>query len=98
MLKVGYPASLPVELLQHFPSGIELIPIPSTPEGEIHIDFWIPPPAPVPGQKVWPYLRSVTIAQSMMAGTEWLTKLVGPSVLRLQRPGRAQYLPPLNGP
>src|ERR1700722_4765563 len=80
MLKVGYPASLPVELLQHFPSGIELIPIPSTPEGEIHIDFWIPPPAPVPGQKVWPYLRGVTIAQSMMAGTEWLTKLVGPSV------------------
>jgi phosphoglycerate dehydrogenase-like enzyme len=80
MLRVGYPASLPVELLQDFPQGIELIPIPSTPEGEIHIDFWIPPPAPVPGQKVWPYLRGVTIAQSMMAGTEWLTNLVGPFV------------------
>jgi len=80
MLKVGYPSSLPVELIQEFPAGIELIPIPSNPEGEICIDFWIPPPAPVPGQKVWPHLRGVTIAQSMMAGTEWLTQLVGPAV------------------
>ena len=79
-LRVGYPASLPVELLQHFPAGIELVPIPSSPEGEIYVDFWIPPPAPAPGQKVWPHLRGVTIAQSMMAGTEWLTQLVGPSV------------------
>lgn len=79
-LKVGYPAALPAELLQLFPTGIDLVPIPSAPEGEIEVDFWIPPPAPVPGQKVWPFLRGVTIAQSMMAGTEWLTALVGPSV------------------
>jgi phosphoglycerate dehydrogenase-like enzyme len=80
MLRVGYPASLPIELLQHFPAGIELVPIPSAPDAEILVDFWIPPPAPVPGQKVWPHLRGVTIAQSMMAGTEWLTTLVGPTV------------------
>ena len=80
MLRIGYPASLPVELLELFPAGIELVPIPSSPEGEIAVDFWIPPPAPVPGQKVWPHLRGVTIAQSMMAGTEWLTQMVGPSV------------------
>jgi phosphoglycerate dehydrogenase-like enzyme len=80
MLRVGYPASLPIELLQLFPSGIELVPIPSSPQEEITVDFWIPPPAPLPGQKVWPYLRGVSIAQSMMAGTEWLTELVGPSV------------------
>jgi phosphoglycerate dehydrogenase-like enzyme len=79
-LKVGYPAALPAELLQLFPSGIELIPIAAAPEGEIAIDFWIPPPSPGPGQKVWPHLRGVTIAQSMMAGTEWLTTLVGPAV------------------
>jgi phosphoglycerate dehydrogenase-like enzyme len=79
-LRVGYPAPLPVELLQLFPAGIELVPIPSSPEGEIYVDFWIPPPAPGPGQKVWPFLRGVTIAQSMMAGTEWLTQLVGPTV------------------
>lgn len=79
-LKVGYPAALPVELLQLFPAGIDLVPIPASPEGEIQVDFWIPPPAPVPGQKVWPFLRGVKIAQSMMAGTEWLTQLVGSSV------------------
>jgi phosphoglycerate dehydrogenase-like enzyme len=79
-LKVGYPAALPAELLQLFPAEIELIPIPSTPEGEITVDFWIPPPAPVPGQKVWPWLRGVRVAQSMMAGTEWLTALVGPAI------------------
>jgi phosphoglycerate dehydrogenase-like enzyme len=67
-------------LLQHFPDGIELVPIPASPDGEIEVDFWIPPPAPAPGQKVWPHLHGVTIAQSMMAGTEWLTQLVGPSV------------------
>jgi phosphoglycerate dehydrogenase-like enzyme len=80
MLKVGYPALLPSALLQLFPEGIELVPIQSAPEKEIFVDFWIPPPAPVPGQKVWPYLRGVTVAQSMMAGTEWLTQLVGPAV------------------
>jgi phosphoglycerate dehydrogenase-like enzyme len=79
-LKVGYPAALPAELVQLFPPGIDLVPIPATPEGEIAVDFWIPPPAPVPGQKVWPHLRGVTVAQSMMAGTEWLTDLVGPAV------------------
>jgi phosphoglycerate dehydrogenase-like enzyme len=80
MLRVGYPAALAAQLLQLFPPGIELVPIPSHPEGEIAVDFWIPPPAPVPGQRVWPHLRGVTIAQSMMAGTEWLTELVGPAV------------------
>jgi len=80
MLRVGYPAALPAELLQLFPSGIELVSIPSAPEGEIAVEFWIPPPAPVPGQKVWPHLRGVSAVLSMMAGTEWLTELVGPGV------------------
>ena len=80
MLKVGYPAALATDLLALFPDGIELVPVPAKPEQEIEVDFWIPPPAPVLGQRVWPYLRGVTVAQSMMAGTEWLTELVGPEV------------------
>lgn len=82
MLKVGYPASLAPELLQLFPAGIELVPVPSKPEpgSQYAIDFWIPSPSPPLGQRVWPHLRGVTIAQSMMAGTEWLTELVGPAV------------------
>jgi phosphoglycerate dehydrogenase-like enzyme len=79
-LKVGYPAALPAELVQLLPAEAELIPIPSNPQAEIAIDFWIPPPAAALGQKIWPHLRGVKVAQSMMAGTEWLTDLVGPSV------------------
>ena len=79
-LKVGYPAALPAELVQLLPTEVELIPIPSNPQDEIAVDFWIPPPAAALGQKIWPHLRDVKVAQSMMAGTEWLTDLVGPSV------------------
>ncbi|WP_263358816.1 2-hydroxyacid dehydrogenase [Acidicapsa ligni] len=78
MLKVGYPASLSADLLQLFPPGIELVSIPSHPSSEIHVDFWIPPPDSVP--RLWPYLRGVKTAQTMTAGTEWLSKLVGPEV------------------
>jgi phosphoglycerate dehydrogenase-like enzyme len=80
MLRVGYPAALAPELVQLFPEGIELIPIPSKPEEEYEIDAWIPPPAAVLGQRVWPHLRGVRTAISLMAGTEWLTELAGPSV------------------
>ena len=79
-LRVGYPSALDPELLKLFPTEIELIPIPSHPEGIFDIDLWIPPPAPVLGQRVWPHLRGVKTALSLMAGTEWLTELVGPSV------------------
>ena len=80
MLRIGYPAALDPELLRLFPDEAELVPIPATPDHDIAVDFWIPPPGPLLGQRVWPHLRGVTIAQSMMAGTEWLTELVGPSV------------------
>jgi phosphoglycerate dehydrogenase-like enzyme len=80
MLRVGYPAKLPTELLQLFPSGIELVPVPKSPEQPIQIDVWIAPPSSILGQQVWPYLKGVTVALSLMAGTEWLTELVGPSV------------------
>jgi phosphoglycerate dehydrogenase-like enzyme len=79
-LKVGYPAALAQELVRLFPAGVELIPIPSKPEQEFTVDLWIPPPAAILGQRIWPHLRGVKIAQSMMAGTEWLTELVGPNV------------------
>jgi phosphoglycerate dehydrogenase-like enzyme len=80
MLRVGYPANLAPELLKLFPEGINLVPIPSKSDTEIAIDIWICPPAASIGQRVWPYLRGVKTALSMMAGTEWLTELVGPTV------------------
>ncbi len=79
-LRVGYPAALAAELVALFPQGIELVAIPSKPEGTIEIDVWVPPPAAVLGQRVWPHLLGVKVALSLMAGTEWLTELVGPGV------------------
>lgn len=79
-LRVGYPSALDPELLKLFPPEIELVPIPSQPQSTYEVDLWIPPPAPVLGQRVWPHLRGVKTALSLMAGTEWLTDLVGPSV------------------
>lgn len=80
MLKVGYPDAIAKDLLKQFPDGIELIPVPAAPSGEITLDVWIAPPGPAWGRKVWPHLRGVTVALSLMAGTEWLTELVGPTV------------------
>jgi phosphoglycerate dehydrogenase-like enzyme len=80
MLRVGYPEALAPELIALFPDGIELVPVPARPEGEIAIDVWVPPPAGVLGERVWPWLRGVKVALSLMAGTEWLTALVGPEV------------------
>lgn len=79
-LRVGYPAALDAALVALFPPGIELVPIASKPEGELAVDVWVPPPAAVLGQRVWPHLRGVKVALSLMAGTEWLTELVGPGV------------------
>ena len=44
MLRVGYPAILPAELLRDFPEGVELIPLPDPLDHEIEIDVWIPDP------------------------------------------------------
>ncbi len=80
MLRVGYPNHLAPELLAQFPPEVEMVPITSRPEEQIEIDFWIPPPAPQLGQRVWPFLRGVKTVQSLMAGTEWILPLVGPEV------------------
>jgi phosphoglycerate dehydrogenase-like enzyme len=80
MLRVGYPATLSAELLSDFPSGIELIPL-SDPAGpEIEIDVWIPDPYPTRAMRTWPRLRGVRLVLSLMAGTEWIPRTVGPHV------------------
>ncbi|MFC5862409.1 2-hydroxyacid dehydrogenase [Acidicapsa dinghuensis] len=80
MLKVGYPDAIGVELLQQFPSGIELVPVPATPAHEIALDVWIAPPVAGWGRKVWPHLRGVKTVLALTAGTEWITEVAGPSV------------------
>jgi phosphoglycerate dehydrogenase-like enzyme len=80
MLRVGYPAILPAELLRDFPGDVELIPLADSLDHEVHIDVWIPDPYTSRALKVWPYLRGVRLVLCMLAGTEWIPAVVGPHV------------------
>jgi len=80
MLRVGYPAILPAELLSDFPAEVELIALADTLDHEIEIDIWIPDPYASRAAKVWPHLRGVRLVLALLAGTEWIPALVGPHV------------------
>src|SRR6204780_1142363 len=80
VLRVGYPATLAAELLSDFPAGVELIPLSDSPGPEIEIDVGIPDPYPTRAMRTWPKLRGVSLVLSLMAGTEWIPRTVGPHV------------------
>ena len=79
-LRVGYPATIAAELLRGFPQQVELIPMSDSPGPEIGIDVWIPDPYPTRAMRAWPRLRGVRLVLSLMAGTEWIPRTVGPHV------------------
>jgi phosphoglycerate dehydrogenase-like enzyme len=80
MLRVGYPATLPAELLRDFPSEVELISLADSLDRATDIDVWIPDPYTSRAMKVWPHLRGVRVVLCLLAGTEWIPGLVGPHV------------------
>jgi phosphoglycerate dehydrogenase-like enzyme len=88
MIRVGYPATLALELFRDFPTGIELIPVSDKfnhdveheVEHCIEIDVWIPDPYPGRAMRAWPRLRGVKLIISMLAGTEWIPPIAGPHV------------------
>ncbi len=80
MLRVGYPATLPVDLFCDFPEGIELIPVSDKMDHDAEIDVWIPDPYSTRAMRAWPRLRGVKLVLAMMAGTEWIPATVGPHV------------------
>jgi phosphoglycerate dehydrogenase-like enzyme len=80
MLRVGYPESIPEELLRNSFDGVELVCIPERLDREIQIDVWIPDPYTSRALRAWPWLRGVRLILAMLAGTEWIPQLVGPHV------------------
>lgn len=76
MLKVGLPEAVPAEFRRFLPEGIALELIPSHPEKEIEVEFWIAPPSTRQAQQMWPHLRGVRVAQATVAGVEALLKLL----------------------
>ena len=80
MLRVGYPATLPIELFLDFPGGIELIPVSDKMDHDVEIEVWIPDPYSTKAIRAWPRLNGVKLVLAMMAGTEWIPGTVGPHV------------------
>ncbi len=80
MVRVGVPDWSEEELLAAFPKDIELIRIPAEPAARMTIEFWIPPVYPKAAAKVVPYLDGVAVAQSLLAGVDWLLRMVPESV------------------
>jgi phosphoglycerate dehydrogenase-like enzyme len=80
MLRVGYPAVFPSDLLSDFPQEVEMVPLSDGLDKDVDIDVWIPDPYPARAMRVWPHLRGVRLVLSLMAGTEWIPGTVGPHV------------------
>jgi phosphoglycerate dehydrogenase-like enzyme len=80
MLRVGYPASIAVELFSRFSSEVELIPLSDKLDHDVDIDVWIPDPYPTRAQRIVPRLHGVRLVLSLMAGTEWIPGAMGPHV------------------
>lgn len=80
MLRVGYPAVYPAEMLTSFPEGVELIPLPDGLDHDVDIEVWIPDPYPTRAMSIFPKLHGIRLVLSLMAGTEWMPGTVGPNV------------------
>jgi phosphoglycerate dehydrogenase-like enzyme len=80
MLRVGYPAAIPAEMLDVFPDDVELVPVSEKMERDEEIEVWLPDPYPPRAMRTWPRLRGVKLVLSLMAGTEWIPATAGPHV------------------
>ena len=76
MLKVGVPQAIDPELHRFLPEGIALEIIPRQPERTYDVDFWIAPVYRSAAERSWPSLHGVRVVQSMLAGVDWLLKLL----------------------
>ena len=76
MVRVGVPDWADEEWLKNFPRQIDLVRIPAAPTETIHVDFWVPPVFPKAGLKVFPHLTGIKVAQSLLAGVDWLLEIV----------------------
>lgn len=80
MIKVGVPAWVSSELLATFPGEAVLERIEAEPQRAIEIEFWIAPVYQREGEQVFRHLRGVRVAQSLLAGVDWLQPLLPPGV------------------
>lgn len=76
MLKVGVPDSIDRTLHASLPKDVEVVVLSEDMSGPVDVDLWIVPPYAKAAEAMWPQLRGVRVAQSTLAGVDWLMRLV----------------------
>jgi phosphoglycerate dehydrogenase-like enzyme len=72
MVRVGVDENLAVELLAEFPAGAEIVRLGRMIPEPVDVDFWILPFYRKDAQNAFSHLRGLKIAQSLMAGVDWI--------------------------
>lgn len=72
MVRIGVDGNLAAELLANFPSEAEIVRLPRTISSPVDVDFWIVPFYRKDAATAFLQLRGVKVAQSLMAGVDWI--------------------------
>ncbi len=72
MVRVGVDDNLAAELLADFPPEAEIVRLPRTILSPVDVDFWILPFYRKDAANGFLQLRGVKVAQSLMAGVDWI--------------------------
>jgi len=79
-VRVGVDENLAVELLADFPPEAEIVRLSRTIASPIDVDFWILPFYRKDAEAAFRQLRGVKVAQSLMAGVDWILPWMPASV------------------
>jgi phosphoglycerate dehydrogenase-like enzyme len=80
MVRVGVDENLADELLSELPPEAEIVRLGRTILERVDVDFWILPFYRKDAQKAFPHLRGLKVAQSLMAGVDWILPWLPPDV------------------
>lgn len=80
MVLVGVDENLAPELLSEFPREAEIVRLPRTIPTPVEVDFWIVPFYRKDAEIAFRQLRGVKVAQSLMAGVDWILPWLPPGV------------------
>ncbi len=80
MVRVGVDENLSDELLADFPPEAQIVRLPRTIPAPVDVDFWILPFYRKDAANGFQQLRGVKVAQSLMAGVDWILPWLPPSV------------------
>ena len=74
MLRIGLPDNISPELLESFPrNDVELVPLSDHLDGDVEVEFWIPPMFGWLATPMFAHLHGVKVVQCLLAGVDWIT-------------------------